>query len=43
MSNVEEKVKDIIVKELGVEREKLTTRPASSRISAPTAWTSSSS
>ena len=28
MSNVEEKVKDIIVEELGVEREKLTTRPS---------------
>ena len=42
MSNVEEKVKDIIVEELGVEREKLTGERASWRISARTASTPSS-
>ena len=43
MSNVEEKVKDIIVEELGVEREKLTSEASFMEISAPTAWTRSSS
>ncbi len=43
MSDVDEQVKDIIVEELGVEREKLTTEAGlSSTISAPTASTPSS-
>jgi hypothetical protein len=42
MPDYTNKVKDIIEKELGVEREKLTTTRASSTTSAPTRSTSSS-